>query len=966
MATHTAMAQGSNASMRTSLEQHLGIIHFVSTKVRGWSGQTRTSPSGLSDPGYTDFQVNEITEDGEVIHLKDFYNNTRELAQATSQSAATSSSTQKPMSTVGQDNTAIKGQDRALEEKPSTQVEESPNDSITELERNNLVDLVGQTTADELIDFYVKIQQNARATPKSQRDVIISAIGDKSQRSRVHGEIRRIFGGKIETTTGPDDSIKATAARGGNRQRGNRSANAGTRNSRQNLAQGSGGPYLHFSLYKENKDTMDALNHMAKTLRIHPKAFGAAGTKDRRAVTVQRVSIKGRSPASLISVNERINNIKIGDFKYAQDPIRLNDHDGNEFVIVLKNCVFSGTNNLNFENKLSVAKSTISSALTQLTERGFINYYGTQRFGTHQIGTQEIGMKILKEDFAGAIQALLSYDPLLLQDSQEQEHVKGVHREDINRARACSMFLETKDSKAALGCLPPRCHVEKTVIQHLSKSPSDFVGALMSINRSMRTMYGHAYQSLVWNFVASKRWERFGAQVINGDLVLVKSKSASTRRTNNDERDTEESLVWGEDITTAQNSGFVPHAVTEDDLQDGKYSIYDVVLPSPGWDVIYPSNEIGDFYAEFMGKPENGSLDPYNMRRRQRDFSLPGSYRKLMGKLKRVPTASVQAYSSDLDQLVPTDLDIIRSRKVKEAEERDAHQQSAATSWQTFSKNVCQNELEESKTRVAHRDTEDPTPPVRMNDTWVQTSLDGSNKRIKITKHTDTTTNETRPINLEIGDAMQVEDNTRGDRSAEHDANTPMINEPDDLDGVQNQQSAPASLGSSIVAAVTAQVRAIKNSFLNAIHQVMAFFRMITNRSCAKPAYQELDPGSCGTPASTNDGATVAIDTVLQTSPDNPPLLHPNTNPDQLLPKPQFSSGAQDSELDSTTIVDDSVAATDKVETSETKTAAPPNSTDAEKIAVVLRFALDTSQYATIVIRELQGAYTENNPNSNT
>ncbi|KAJ8121604.1 hypothetical protein ONZ43_g1984 [Nemania bipapillata] len=768
MATHTAMAQGSDALMRSSLEQRLGIIHFVSAKEHGWSGQSRTS-------------------------------------------------------------------------------------------------------------------------------------------------------GKIETTTGPDDSIKATVPR----QRGGRSANAGIRNNGQNPMQGNQGPYLHFSLYKENKDTMDALNHMAKTLRIHPKAFGAAGTKDRRAVTVQRVSIKGRSPASLIVVNERINNLKIGDFNYAQDPIRLNDHDGNEFVIVLKNCVFSGTENLSFEETLDVAKSTIDSALTQVIRRGFINYYGTQRFGTHQIGTQEVGMKILKEDFAGAIQALLSYEPLLLSDSQDQGQIKGVHREDINRARACSIFLETKDSKAAFDHLPPRCHVEKAIIQHLSKSPTDFVGALMSINRSMRTMYGHAYQSLVWNFVASKRWERFGDQVVNGDLVLVKSKSAALRR-HDDGKETEGSLAWNEDIAAAQNSGFVPHAITEDDLLDRKYSIYDIVLPSPGWDVIYPANEIGDFYAEFMGRPENGGLDPHNMRRRQRDFSLPGSYRKLMGKLKRVPTASVQAYSNDLEQLVPTDLDIIRARKSRETAECNADQQSSTTSWRDFTQNVRQNELEEAKAKIGHRKSEDPTPTTRINDTWVQTSVDGSNKRIKIAKHSDVIANKPESI-VTTGDTPMQVDIVQDEAPADINTDRIVNDQRDEIDGVQAQQLVHQTLASSIIAAATAQ-----------------------------PEHQELrSPRSQASLQLTNGEATLIPNTsneVQQTpSTSNYPQFDTNSVSNQSPADPQLTNGS----CDPTSIV-----ATDILEPeAETKTTASSDSTDAKKIAVILRFALDTSQYATIVIRELQGAF---------
>ncbi|KAI1426732.1 pseudouridine synthase [Xylaria sp. FL1777] len=927
MATHTAMAQGSNASMRSSLEQHLGIIHFVSTKEHGWSGQSRTR--------YTDFLVNEITKDGEVVHLNDFHSNSRELSRATSQSATTPSSIPKPSqsnglkSTVGEDSSAVKSEGCETGAKASTPVESSLKNSISEPDRNALVDLVGQTTADELIVFYFKILQGSEAAFKGPGYVSIPTIRDKAQRSRVHGEIRRIFGGKIETVTAPDDSIKATASRGGNKQRGNRSANAKTPNSRQNLAQGGSGPYLHFSLYKENKDTMDALNHMAKTLRIHPKAFGAAGTKDRRAVTVQRVSIKGRNPNSLIAVNERINNVKIGDFKYEQDPIRLNDHDGNEFVIVLKNCIFSGTGNLSFEEKLQVAKSTIDSAMTQLIQHGFINYYGTQRFGTHQIGTQEVGMKILKADFAGAVQALLSYDPLLLPGPQDQDPTKGSHKEDIGRARACSTFLEKNNAREALDFLPPRCHVEKALIQHLSKSPTDFVGALMSINRSMRTMYGHAYQSLVWNFVASKRWERFGAQVINGDLVLVKSKSAATLHTNDDERDTEGSLVWAEDISTSRNSGFMPHAITEDDLQDRKYSIYDVVLPSPGWDVIYPPNEIGDFYAEFMGKPENGGLDPYDMRRRQRDFSLPGSYRKLMGKLKRVPTASVQAYSNDLEQLVPTDLDIIRSRKAKEAAERKACNQSAATSWHTFTQNVHQNELEASKVRVARREFEDPTPPTRITDTWVQTTVDGSNKRIRIAKHTQLCENEAEPMNMANGHPVEVEDDTQDDEPAKLDVNAAVADHRDVINEAQDQQLPPQSLGSSIMAAVIAQP--------------------------THTEYQSQPHEISPQPPTTSGEATTAIP-ISQASMSNSSGLDTNSDASQTAATRQLSSGNQDLQLDPTPTVPSPTVVTDKVETTKTEAIIPAEFTDANKIAVILRFALDTSQYATIVIRELQGA----------
>ncbi|GAP89602.2 putative tRNA pseudouridine synthase D [Rosellinia necatrix] len=921
------MAQGNNASMRSSLEQRLGILHFVSTKKHGWSGQSRAR--------FTDFQVNEITKDGEVVHLNDFYNNTRDQARAASQGNIMPVGTPKldepdePVHTTSKDDTVANISEHT-EDMPGASVDEPPTDNITESDKNALVDLVGQPSADELISLYSKIQQKSKTTSNTHGNICIPAIGDKSQRSLVHGEIRRIFGGKVDTTTASDGSIKATAVRGGSKQRGNRSINLRAQNNRQDPSQGSGGPYLHFSLYKENKDTMDALNHMAKALRIHPKAFGAAGTKDRRAVTVQRVSIKGRNPNSLIVLNERIGNVKIGDFKYEQHPIRLNDHDGNEFVIVLKNCVFSDTENLNFEEKLNVAKSIMDSALSQVIQRGFINYYGTQRFGTHRIGTQEIGMKILKEDFSGAIEALLSYDPLLLQESQDQDHAKGAHREDhakgahredINRARACSAFLETKNPRAALEYLPPRCHVEKAIIQHLGKNPTDFVGALMSINRSMRTMYGHAYQSLVWNFVASKRWDRFGAEVINGDLVLVKSRSAAT---DGDQREAEASQVWEDDIAASQNYGFVAHAVTEDDLLDEKYSIYDVVLPTPGWDVIYPPNEIGDFYAEFMSEPKNGGLDPYNMRRRQRDFSLPGSYRKLMGKLKRVPTASVQAYSNDLEQLVPTDLDIIRARRAKEQAGYDARHEIAVASWHAFAQNAHLDKFKESKTGVTQREVEDLTPSTRINDMWVQTSVDGSNKRIKIATHTNTDIDEPRSISTHDENSMQVDGSRQNGKPAEIGLDVAAVYGQDGLDSLQGQQL---------------------DSKKAPTHQEI---RSTTGRTSPQPV---------STGGETITAVDVKNDLITQRMP-TPELPHlvPDAGSDQVSIRAQLSNDSQQSQSGISPLAPTSIVATDKVEPTKTTTAVPAISSNPTKIAVILRFALDTSQYATIVIRELQGA----------
>lgn len=64
--------------------------------------------------------------------------------------------------------------------------------------------------------------------------------------------------------------------------------------------------------------------------------------------------------------------------------------------------------------------------------------------------------------------------------------------------------------------------------------------------------------------------------------------------------------------------------VSEEHLKSGQFTIHDVVLPLPGHDVVYPDNQLKDYYRQIMA---NDGLDIDNMRRKVRDYSLSGAYR---------------------------------------------------------------------------------------------------------------------------------------------------------------------------------------------------------------------------------------------------------------------------------------------------------------------------------------------------
>lgn len=51
---------------------------------------------------------------------------------------------------------------------------------------------------------------------------------------------------------------------------------------------------------------------------------------------------------------------------------------------------------------------------------------------------------------------------------------------------------------------------------------------IFQVPRNVRLIYIHAYQSLIWNEMVSRRISTFGMQLCDGDLVFVNSTGSNT------------------------------------------------------------------------------------------------------------------------------------------------------------------------------------------------------------------------------------------------------------------------------------------------------------------------------------------------------------------------------------------------------------------------------------------------------
>jgi tRNA(Glu) U13 pseudouridine synthase TruD len=142
------------------------------------------------------------------------------------------------------------------------------------------------------------------------------------------------------------------------------------------------GQYVYLRLKKTNYNTLDAIKRISEASRIPLKNFGFAGSKDRKAVTTQIISVFTKNESKIYRLKTlNLKDIEIGILGKSEKPVSLGDHEGNEFVITVRN---------------------LDSVPEKISTR-FVNYFGEQRFSTNNVG---IGRAIIKKDFQKACELI--------------------------------------------------------------------------------------------------------------------------------------------------------------------------------------------------------------------------------------------------------------------------------------------------------------------------------------------------------------------------------------------------------------------------------------------------------------------------------------------------------------------------------------------------------------------------------
>ncbi|XP_060218149.1 LOW QUALITY PROTEIN: multisubstrate pseudouridine synthase 7 [Lycium barbarum] len=597
------------ATMKTMDESDVGISCYISN-LPGFRG--------ILKQRYSDFIVNEVDLDENVVHL-----------------------------------TSLEAPKECSEDK-DVNVSDQPNTSyVTEIE--SFRSLAGNSDADKLKALIDKHNSGVDVIDES---IVLSPSSDKSHRTAIHNFFKeRLKFLVTDTIDGVEDQSKCVRVRlnkGGNNGRGKYSRKRKNRDDKRYDSRGSDswpehrGKFLRFHLFKENKDTQEALNVIAKMLGVQPKSFGFSGTKDKRAVTTQRVTVFKQQASKLAALNRRLIGIKVGDFCHVKEGLMLGQLYGNRFTITLRGVS-------------AESEDIIKASAVALGKHGFINYFGLQRFGSSSVPTHLIGAALLRGEWKAALSLIL--------DPREGE------KNAISTVR--EYYKESGDIDGTLRQLPRYLVAEKAILQCLKKSPGNYLQALKAIPRTLRMMYVHSYQSYLWNHAASMRVQKHGFdQVVLGDLVYSKEQHKEKEPfvvefedVNDNNMDDYSNLDETSETDVPEERNIPVKAINEEDLKSGTYTIDDVLLPLPGSRVIYPSNDIGEVYRDLAQKDGISLKETAHKIKEFSITNMTGAYRRVFQKPKDFEW-ELLSYTDGTIPLAETDFDVI-SKSVKKSKVRE-------------------------------------------------------------------------------------------------------------------------------------------------------------------------------------------------------------------------------------------------------------------------------------------------------
>lgn len=261
------------------------------------------------------------------------------------------------------------------------------------------------------------------------------------------------------------------------------------------------GDTIYAELVKANLSTADAMREMARALDIPLENISYAGSKDPVAVTVQTVAFKGVDPNKLRDLS--LPNLFLKHIRRGKGLLQAGMLSGNRYTITVR-------------TEEEVSAEHLEVVVSRAEDRGFWNFYWLPRFGNRHL-SHEFGKLVLRGDYEGALRATITQG-----GARETQYVSNLRRAALERWGNWEVLI------SMFAKLPYTFRAELIALEHLLRSPRDFIGALTAIQDQTR-MWIYAYASFCFNRILSSYTEAPRGFPAPKELPLVLSPAREDR-----------------------------------------------------------------------------------------------------------------------------------------------------------------------------------------------------------------------------------------------------------------------------------------------------------------------------------------------------------------------------------------------------------------------------------------------------
>ncbi len=257
------------------------------------------------------------------------------------------------------------------------------------------------------------------------------------------------------------------------------------------------GEYTVAKVTAKNWETNRMVRLMSRSMGVSRDRIGFAGTKDKRAITTQLMSVYGTEE---LWQKVQLKDLQVEDIHRVSRGIQIGDLIGNDFEVTVKDCSMDA----------ALIKDTLDSNISTIKKTGgFPNYFGVQRFGAVRPVTHLVGEKLVRGDIEGAVRTYITFT------TPEEEERLRLKRKELEEP-------PMQDWDKIFHSIPPAMAFERMMVGVLMKDPENWVGAVEIVPANLQMMFVHAYQSWLFNEMLSRRMDA-GLPLnapVEGDIVI--------------------------------------------------------------------------------------------------------------------------------------------------------------------------------------------------------------------------------------------------------------------------------------------------------------------------------------------------------------------------------------------------------------------------------------------------------------